>query len=81
MATNKKTTEPKIFTQKDIDQLNHIVDQITTVRHWLDEIAGDNEVSQIMFTVGKAYVTVDNCEDALNEFIDKFSENEESEWK
>lgn len=78
MSTTKKK-QPKTLTDKQIEQLKRIGENINDVR-WALQILSENDemtMGHVMFKVGSAYEKLVKCSDEMDEIIDLFDESEE----
>jgi hypothetical protein len=81
MARAKKTTtEPTVktytLTESQFKTLKEISEKLETLRRGLGELEGEENVSTIMFKVGSVYNNADWCEDAVNDIITSFDDND-----
>ena len=88
MATKKKTTpEPKTYTltEAQFQTLKDIATDLMNIRRTLEDLEGVEDISTIMFKVGKAFNVADEAETSIDSWIDQFSEecsdcDEDNNW-
>jgi hypothetical protein len=87
MATKKKTTvqelqelieaTPKsnILTNEQLQTLKNISSDLADIRRALDGLKGEENISDIMFEVGKSYHIADKCENELDSLLESYEDN------
>ena len=86
MATKKKTTvqelqelieaTPKanILTNEQLQILKNISSDLADIRRALDGLKGEENISDIMFEVGRSYHLTYECENELDSLLEQFEE-------
>jgi len=88
MAAKKKTTTvqelqelieatPKanILTNEQLQTLKNISSDLADIRRALDGLKGEENISDIMFEVGKSYHIADKCENELDSLLESYEDN------
>jgi hypothetical protein len=74
--TTKTEPKPKTYTLTEVQfqQLRDTATDLMDIRRTLDDLEGEENISIIMFKVGKAFNIADVAETELDSFLDQFSE-------
>lgn len=87
MAKKTTTLAEKTYTltQEQFQQLRDFSTDFMNIRRTLDDLEGEENISTIMFKVGKAFNIADVAETGFDSFLDQFEEkcdecDEEDSW-
>lgn len=80
MATKKKTTtvaKPKTYTltEEQFQQLHELSTGIASIRNELYSVNDEKNLSTVMFTIGRIYTEVNDCEDKLDNILGEFEDD------
>lgn len=83
MPRKKQTETPKVITltQEQYKRLEEISGQIHQAKRYVDAIGDEGEYNerQVGFEAGKAYITLDEAEDQLDNILREIDPNEDED--
>jgi len=82
MARKKTTPTPKAektytLTKEQFELLRKANNKVTRIRHIVESLRGEDDLSTIMYEVGIASQVVNDSEDMLDEIINSFDDDDD----
>ena len=75
MAKAKTTEKANILTKEQLEKLQSIASDIMNIRGELEDLRGQENLSDVMFEVGRLYSETFKCERELDNIVNAFDED------
>jgi vacuolar-type H+-ATPase subunit E/Vma4 len=70
----ESTPKVKTLTEEQFKTLKNIATELMNIRRTLEDLEGQEEISTIMFNVGRAYNTANTTETILDNLLEQYEE-------
>lgn len=71
----KSTPKANILTNEQLQTLKDISSDLADIRRTLDNLKGEENISDIMFEVGRSYHIASKCENDIDSLLESFEDN------